>query len=163
MMIARGELTGRHVLYAMIGFFGVVFLVNGTFVYFATSSWTGLETDNAYIRGLAYNRTLEAASAQDALGWDMQFDVAAPGLRSAVLTARVVNVEAAPVRGLTVAVEIRRPATDAEDRMVALEESDPGVFSGAVDLPFAGNWDMRMTARDERADLYVVERRVWIK
>lgn len=162
-MIARGELTGRHVLYAMIGFFGVVFLVNGVFVYFATSSWTGLETDNAYIRGLAYNRTLEAASAQDALGWGMQFDVAAPGKRSAVMTARFAHVDITPVERLQVEVEIRRPATDAEDRIVALEESEPGVFSGAVDLPYAGNWDMRMTARDERAELYVVERRVWIK
>lgn len=162
-MIGQGEIRGRHVFYAMAGFFGVVFLVNGVMVYFAITSWTGLETDNAYVRGLEYNQVLESASAQDALGWDVQFDVASQGMRAAAINARLAGTDASPLQGLRVEVEIRRPATDSQDQTLALSETAPGLYSGELNLPFAGNWDMRLVARNNNNDVFVVDRRAWIE
>ena len=38
-------------------------------IWIALSSWTGLATNQAYDRGLTYNRNLDAAARQAALGW----------------------------------------------------------------------------------------------
>jgi len=37
-------ITGRMVLFGLVAFFGVVFAVNGTLIYFAIDSWSGLST-----------------------------------------------------------------------------------------------------------------------
>ena len=62
-----GEIKGKHVLFAMLSFFGVILVVNGVFTYFALSTFTGVSTDDAYRRGRAYNQTIEAAMEDQAL------------------------------------------------------------------------------------------------
>ncbi len=59
----------RWIPWAFLAFFAVVLLANGTMIWLAFATWTGLETEGAYQKGLAYNRTLEQAEAQAALGW----------------------------------------------------------------------------------------------
>jgi nitrogen fixation protein FixH len=65
----KGPITGRHVLYAMLIFFGVIFVVNGVFIYLARSTFTGVSTEDAYHKGLAYNDVIRAAGSQHTLGW----------------------------------------------------------------------------------------------
>ena len=48
--------------------------VNGVFTYFALESFGGLETEQAYLKGLDYNRTLEAAAAQRERGWQVELE-----------------------------------------------------------------------------------------
>ena len=58
------EIRGRHVLIGFIVFFGLIFLVNGVFLYYALTTFGGGETSNPYRKGLHYNETLaEAARA----------------------------------------------------------------------------------------------------
>ena len=59
----------RWIPWTFVGGFGVVVVANVFLILFALNSWTGLETDQAYQRGLAYNHTLDAATAQAARGW----------------------------------------------------------------------------------------------
>ena len=47
-MPTERRITGRMVLVGLLTFFGVVFAVNGVFVYFALDSWPGLTTEAAY-------------------------------------------------------------------------------------------------------------------
>ena len=60
-------------------------LANGAMIWLAFATWTGLETEGAYQKGLAYNRTLEEAEAQAALGWqvDLELEQEAAGARAA--------------------------------------------------------------------------------
>ena len=58
------RITGRQVLFGILGFFGVVFAANGAFIFFALDSFTGLATDSPYQRGIEYNQTLAAAAEQ---------------------------------------------------------------------------------------------------
>ena len=44
--------TGWTVLFALLGFFGVIFAVNGLMVYEALSTLSGVDTDSAYQAGL---------------------------------------------------------------------------------------------------------------
>ena len=59
----------RWIPWAFVAFFGVVLAVNAVMIWVAFVTWPGLETTSAYQKGLAYNRTLAASQAQEALGW----------------------------------------------------------------------------------------------
>ena len=48
--------TGWTVLITLLGFFGVIFAVNGVMIYAALSTLSGTETDSAYQAGLQYER-----------------------------------------------------------------------------------------------------------
>ena len=58
------ELTGAHVLAGLFAFFGVMLAANGVFVYVATTTFSGLSTDDAYRKGLSYNETIRAFKLQ---------------------------------------------------------------------------------------------------
>ena len=49
--------------------FVVVIAVNGALTWFAVHSDPGLVTEHAFEAGKAYNRVIDAAATQDALGW----------------------------------------------------------------------------------------------
>ena len=55
------RLGGRQVAWMMAAFFGTIFAVNGVLAIYSIDSWPGLETESAYVTGLAYNRRLETA------------------------------------------------------------------------------------------------------
>ncbi|MEX0814747.1 MAG: FixH family protein, partial [Dongiaceae bacterium] len=48
--------------------------VNAALVYLALDSFSGLETEGAYRRGVAYDATLAAARAQGEMGWRVAID-----------------------------------------------------------------------------------------
>ena len=56
-------------LVAFIAFFGTIFLVNGTLIYEAISTHTGLVANEPYRKGLAYNERIAADERQARLGW----------------------------------------------------------------------------------------------
>ena len=62
-------LTGWKVLAIFVGFFVVYMTANSIMVYFASTTFRGLDGDRPYEAGLAYNRELEAAREQEKLGW----------------------------------------------------------------------------------------------
>lgn len=66
------ELTGRHVLLAVIAFFGVLILINGVFIYAAVGTFRGEDVARSYRQGLDYNQTLEVRRNQAALGWSAE-------------------------------------------------------------------------------------------
>ena len=52
------ELKGWHVLLILMAFFGVMFSVNGVFLYHAITSFPGEDVKKSYVQGLNYNDTL---------------------------------------------------------------------------------------------------------
>ena len=46
---AAKELTGKHVLFMVLAFFGVIIAVNFTMAYQAVSTFPGLEVRNGYV------------------------------------------------------------------------------------------------------------------
>src|SRR5690349_20089359 len=59
----------RWIPWAIALSFVVVAGVNGALAYFAIESNPGLVNEHPYELGTGYNRVLDAAAAQDALGW----------------------------------------------------------------------------------------------
>jgi nitrogen fixation protein FixH len=149
---------GSWIPWLFVGFFLLVLAVNAVMIWIALTSWTGLATNRPYDRGLTYNRNLDAAARQAALGW------------RPVLAARIVAGEGLveltigdaadrPVAGAAVVVRFERPTSEGMDFAVALEPVAPGTYRGRFVLPAAGVWDLHATAR-RGEDLFVHEQRV---
>ena len=51
----------------LIVFFGIIFSVNGLFLYKSISSFPGEDIKQSYRQGLAYNETLESRAAAKSL------------------------------------------------------------------------------------------------
>jgi len=139
---AGRPLTGRMVVAILAAFFGVMLAVNFIFASYAVKTFSGLDSDNPYDSGLAYNKEIEAARAQAALGWtvDLTRTQEAGG---AQVTVTVKDKAGQPVAGLDAALHFYFPATRKLDRQVVAAAVAEGVYSGAAALA-PGRWDVEV-------------------
>ena len=155
---ASRRFTGRTALTLLLAFFGIVFAVNGVFVYVATDSWRGVDTEDAYRKGLAYNETLARAEAQRALEWrpELYLEGAQPVLRLADRAGR-------PLNGLKVTGVARRPVDEAADRPLLFEWTGDGEYRADTALPAQGQWDLHVVIARHDGAPYLIEQRLWLK
>src|SRR5271168_2334681 len=112
------------VLAALVMFFGTVFIANGTLVYYALSTFSGEQEASPYEHGLAYDKDIESARAQDARGWNVTLGVRRPepgAAASVAVTMRDANNEA--LEGLEVSASLEFPTDKHLDRRVGLTET----------------------------------------
>lgn len=157
--IRRDGPQDRWIPWAIVAFMGVVVLVNGTMVWFATTSFTGLQTEGHYVKGLAYNRVLEAERAEQALGWTVTTEYSSTGVRRGLVAARVQDAAGAPLDGATVTARLVRPTQAGHDMDVALVSRGNGVYATEVELPLSGLWDIQ-TQIAHRSDIYRTAQRI---
>jgi len=150
------RLTGWHVLAILLVFFGVVFSVNGFFITTALNTFTGEEATRAYVRGLEYNAVLDARRAQAELGWSAAVNVA-----DGRILVSVTDPDDAPVGGLDLSGELRRPGDPALDRPLAFSEVRAGVYSAPGEDLEIGRWLVRVRAAGD--DPFELERDVWLR
>jgi nitrogen fixation protein FixH len=165
-----GELTGRgikgrHVLWAMIAFFGLIFAVNAVMVYLALSTYSGLVANEPYRKGLDYNERIVADERQAALGWTA--DAIVDG-RRVVLT--VTGKDGQPLAGLVVTGRAVRPASAQSDRSLDFKEISAGRYVASFSDAPAGTWqvdlDLQQAMRDVRAEdapRFRLRRRLWLE
>ena len=136
--------------YIFVGCFVVVVGVNGALAYFATSTFTGLETQGAYQKGLAYNENLALAKAQEAQGWtvDTKVTPGAIGVDGATVDIAVSyrDRDGKPLEGLEVKAEMIRPTAKGLDHQEVLKPLGNGTYGGTYTLPAKGVWDMDVAA-----------------
>jgi nitrogen fixation protein FixH len=130
----------RWIPWYIVGFFVVVAILDGIFVYVATSTHTGVITRESYERGLAYNETVEAAEKSAALGWKSTLDLVAGSDLMFVLNDKA----GAPLSGATVTARMVRPTQDGHDFELPLEETAAGEYRAPVTFPLDGLWDVRI-------------------
>lgn len=145
------RITGRHVLIALLAFFGIVVGVNLVFVHLALDSWTGLTDRDSYRTGLSWNRTLERSAAQKSLGWTV--DVASRTERTAQagelrleVTLTLSDRAGRPLTGLALSGEARHPVLETNDRAIAFVETGGGRYVGTAVLPGAADWGLKLVA-----------------
>jgi len=158
---SRG-LSGWHVLAAMVGFFAVIVAADATMIYKALSTFGGVDNDNAYRDGLAYNTRILSAERQAGLGWQDKVDVLAD---PAKLRVSFRDRGSNPVTGLKVETRLARPATNRLDATLAMSEVAPGVFEAVLaNGEGGGTWiaDVRAYQGSETSPVYLVRRRIWV-
>jgi len=155
----ESELNGRYrwIPWIFVGFFLVVFTVNGIFVYLATTSWVGLVTENPYDRGLNYNEVLAAKAAQDQLGWNHSLAFERTGLSgntvTGVLTLSLTGHDGTGLDGATVKAVVERPGRYSQAFVLYLDQTGDGQYAAGFELPLPGQWHVRLAAK-KGADSY---------
>ncbi len=134
-------LTGRHVFIMLCAFFGVVIAVNMVMLRVATNTFTGLETDSAYRAGLAFNKELAAARAQDERGWTVEARLARTAQGVAV-TVAVEDAARRGVAGLDGTLVLARPTDRRGDRPAALRREADGRYTALLGDLDPGQWDL---------------------
>ena len=155
------EWTGRRVLFLLLAFFGVVFAADGVFVYLATSSWTGLSTEDAYRKGLRYNQTIERAAAQQALGWQTAVSFEPLDDNTDRLTVSLRDRTDTPIDGRVVTATLHRPVSAGQDIEIPLDWTGAGTYAADLALPFRGQWVVHVAVAQNSETPYAIEARVW--
>lgn len=140
----------------------LVVAVNGILVILANDTWSGLETHNAYRKGIEYNKALAGAKAQAALGWTMDMAFADGGGHRGDLTVTFRDGDGGAVTGLEVEARIIRPTHEGYDQTAALGHRGGGVYGAAVTLPLPGQWAVRIHARRGR-DAFQATHRIQVR
>ncbi|MCA0400723.1 MAG: FixH family protein [Proteobacteria bacterium] len=158
---APRKITGTHVLVALVAFFAVIFAVNMVMMTLALRTMPGIEVKSAYEASQRFNRELEAAQAQDQLGW--QVDVVTARLKSGVLGVELRDKTGAPLGGLEVFARIERPTDAKLDQRIKLFVEGPGRY-GAEFPPLAtGQWLLTIEARQGGARRFLSQRKVLLR
>ncbi|MEI9806172.1 MAG: FixH family protein [Pseudolabrys sp.] len=134
------ELTGRAVLLWLVGFFAVVFAVNGVLVQAATSTFGGMETSSSYKAGLIFEAEISSAEQQEARHWQVDGKLKRDKAGEAVLDISARDAQSAVLSGLTAEARLAHPANATLDQTIAMTPSGAGVFHGeAAATPDNGN------------------------
>ena len=132
-----------------VGGFLVVIGVNGTLIYFAQDTFSGLETASPYERGLDYNKTLAAEAAQERLGWISQATISGESGAERTLTIQMTDRDGRPLNGLKLAAYLVRPSNQGLDVAIAPRRAGDGTYVASFVLPATGQWELRVVAHDD--------------
>lgn len=161
-LIFKTEITGRHVLYGIVGFFFIITSVDVFMIYKALSTFGGIETSDAYRKGLHYNHRIEAEKLQKILGWrdEAKFDG-----QKEELSVFMSDVEHKGIDGLNITAILGRPATNREDHIVELSPVGSGRYVAPVHGLKQGTWIAALSVKRASSEgdniLYQSKVRLW--
>lgn len=155
------ELKGWHVLVMMLAFFGITIAVNVMFTIYAIGTFSGEDVSKPYLKGLEYNRTLEARAAQSALGWNATIEVVREN-GGAAISAHIAGRDGLAKSALSVEAVLRRPTDARLDRTIELTPAGDGNYRAVAAAVAPGAWDV--IVRTKNGDVaFEATRRVVLK
>lgn len=131
--------TGRHITVILVAFFAVVIGVNIAMARFAVGTFGGIVVENSYVASQNFNRWLDEARREDALGWRATVSRTPDGHLA-------VDLDGAPA-SVTLQGEARHPLGRAPDRALAFITEGKGRFLSSKTLP-PGRWTIRLEGHD---------------
>lgn len=149
------ELTGWHVLFLLLGFFGIMLVVNIYFTVMAVKTFSGEDVPRSYRQGLDYNQTIEMRTQQANLGW-----TAAANSEGDRILVSISDPSGTPISGLTFTAKLRHPATLSNDRLLDFTETKPGIYEAKI-LGLKGKW-LLMAATSNQEDIFRFEHELWL-
>lgn len=144
------RITGLHVAGGFIAFFAVIVAVNVTMALFASESWSGLVVKNSYVASQQYNDRLAEAEAQSRRGYDHALTYA-----DGALSFRLTDDAGNPVALKSASLNLGRPASDRDDRNIALKPLSAGVHGTDLALE-PGLWIGAIVAETEFGDPWMM-------
>jgi nitrogen fixation protein FixH len=138
MTTMRQRFTGRHMTAILVGFFAVVVMVNFMMAHFASSTFGGVVVENSYVASQDFNRWLDEAAAEKALGWQVSVT------RQADARVRV-QMAGVSAEDVTLAGIARHPLGRMPEQTLSFAPGTDGSFVSTVALP-EGRWRLRLTA-----------------
>ena len=153
-------LTGRGVLYWLLGFFGFIIAVNIWFVVASIVTYSGEDEQKPYLQGIEYNQTLARRAEQARLGWQAKISThrLTDGARVSI---NLVKPDGSPETGLKLHGELRHPADEELDHPLSLKETTPGTYQAEISGVHSGAWDVFVETRDPQPPFEAMER-LWV-
>lgn len=159
------RLTGRHVLFILIGVFAFIFAVNGVMVWKAVESFPGVVTQSSYRDSQRFNRSIAEAQVQASRGWRVDASaVRSPDGRVVVrLEAR--DAAGAPVSGVSFKATLQHPANRAHDHVVPLPAlpGAAGIFEGVATGVTEGKWGLEVEGEGAEGRVFLSENSLFLR
>lgn len=146
------ELTGRHVLFIMIGFFGAIIAVNVVFVRYAVESFPGEQVKKSYYQGLKYNEALEEKDRQAEKGWRMLLTTPPIAGEQSLIDVKLVNKDGSPIYSASLEGTLTRPTTDDGTKILSFYPIGEGIYQSKISDLTIGAWDLTLTAGEKGAE-----------
>jgi len=155
-------LNGWKALTIFCGLFSIVLIANGALSYFAIKSFSGEVIPHPYEHGLAYNREILAARAQNNRNWrvDVTLNKLSPDKTEISITARDKNGNM--LQNLMFEAQVETPTNLAKDIRLSFEEKDPGRYVSDFSLP-PGQRDLVLTARQSGEEVFRSHNRLHLR
>lgn len=129
--------TGWHITMILVAFFGIVIAVNVYMATLASRSFSGVVVENSYVASQHYNKWLDEAAREKAVGWQTSV-IRQPDGRVAVSLIGEARPEHAVLSG-----EAWHPLGQVADRTVSFRNMGDGRWISIDPLP-EGRWRLRL-------------------
>ncbi len=130
--------TGWHMAAILLSAFAVVLAVNVVMATLATSTFGGEVVENSYVASQDFNRWLDEAAKERALGWKVAAARDGDGRVRVTLTG--------VPRDASVIAEARHPLGRLPDMQLGFAPDAAGAYRSARPLP-AGRWMLRFVVK----------------
>ncbi len=157
-----GRQPGWYIPWFFVGGFAVVIAVNAIMVHYAVSSWTGVQTEQHFIKGIKYNQDLAGARAQAERGWKVETEFTGTDPRKGLVALTLHDKYGNLLKDAKVAVKFIRPTSEGSDVALDLPYLGEGRYGAPVALPLPGLWDLRVEIQHATGD-YQDEKRISVK
>jgi nitrogen fixation protein FixH len=138
MSAATSRFTGRHAAVIIVAFFAVVVSVNLYMARMASSTFGGVVVENSYVASQHYNKWLDQARTEAALGWSVQAKRLADGRVALTLAG-------AGVAEPEVSAVARHPLGHMPDQTLHFARTAAGSYVSAEPLA-PSRWRLRIEA-----------------
>lgn len=154
--------TGRKVFLLFAAFFLVLLVVNGAFVLVAVLTNPGTVTDEAYEKGLAYNKVIDEAQSQQRLGWSHRLTIRMEPDGKQRIALRMSDARKQTLDRAGALIRFYRPVENGIDFDVHLKETRAGTYIALASFPEPGAWDAYIAVRKGN-EIYRARERVIIR
>ena len=157
------RITGKHVLLTLIGFFGVIIVVNAIFLTYAIRSFPGESEKKSYMQGLNYNDVLNERAEQASLGWRAAVSRVENSNSQGAVELTIVDNTGAPLPALTVKGALKRPTHNDADISLAFTHIENGLYRAQTPVLEGGGWDMEANATDNNGKRFDIASRIIVE
>jgi len=142
-------LSGRTVLFALLGFFALIIGVNMVMAYLAVGTFDGAVEPDAYRNGLNFNDKIQIARDQARVGWDAEVNLT----QSREIAVNVRDAQRSPLSRAQVTGILWRQISKGMDAPLSFQEREPGQYVASIPGHIEGRYELRFTVRSAQMDV----------
>lgn len=158
----RGRTPGWWIPWIYVGLILLVACVNGFMIYMAVSTNSGLETDDAYRKGIKYNQMIQGAREQEKRGWRIGFDFSSTEKGKGRVALSLHDRDGNLLHDAKVDIKALRPVVQGHDMPVEVSYLGEGRYGANIDFPLSGVWDLKLSVDHPSGD-YQETKRIWVQ
>ena len=159
------RLTGRHVLFILLGVFAFVAAVNGVMIWKAIGSFPGVVTESSYRDSQRFNRNIAAAHEQAARGWQVDAHAERGSDGRGVIRLQAKDAAGRPLSGISFRATLQHPANRMLDHVVALAPlpGTDGAYEGVATGVGEGKWGLEVEGYDDKGRVFLSQNSLFLR